>query len=600
MGKQNAELPGTSPFAPALQVLYADTVERARSQELVFVSSPGTIVPVTKGGNTYLYRRTYATAGKRRDEYLGRADDPNALRKAEELRERMAEARALAEDSRSASPRRLRPRGQLGGGDARRALQCGTFSARSTLIGTHAYGTLLNTLGVRLPAHYYTEDLDIARYDTIQLAVGRDQKFLDLLLSSGMRFVEVPELDVRRPSTSFRARGTRSICSCRETSATGRSASPNSARTRPRCPIWPICWSSRSTSWSSPVTMSARRRSSRAGTGLAAHRSEASRRTAMARVVNGLELLRKEHQEVDRLFRRFEKLGEVQEQQALAQEIVTALQHHAQLEEDVFYPFLREATGREDLVEEAAIEHQTAKELMGELQSVEAGTPRYAAIVTVMSEYVRHHVEEEEERIFPVVEKLGIDLEALGDELATHKHALEGNGSGEPRRTARKAKLGRRARGENGGSSSHAENDGGASAEESEPGIDTSADDERFLKEHREDLSSSTRRGKWIHHPDEHEDRPGQTLATRNHDVIRRWAEARQGVPATSPNGDAAHPRVLRFDFPGAEKKLQEVSWDAWFGTFDERELVFLFQEHMKAGNPSNFFRLDSPAREDG
>lgn len=57
---------------------------------------------------------------------------------------------------------------------------------------------------------------------------------------------------------------------------------------------------------------------------------------------------------------------------------------------------------------------------------------------------------------------------------------------------------------------------------------------------------------------------------------------------------------MLRFDFPDYDKNLQPVSWEAWGRVFQERELVFLYQETMKAGNQSNFFRLDSPHREDG
>ena len=89
-----------------------------------------------------------------------------------------------------------------------------------------------------------------------------------------------------------------------------------------------------------------------------------------------------------------------------------------------------------------------------------------------------------------------------------------------------------------------------------------------------------------------------QSLATRSHEVIRHWAEERRAAPATTPGTDPQRPRMLRFNFPGYDKDLQEVSWDAWFGTFDERDLVFVFQEHMKAGNPSNFFKLDSPGHE--
>lgn len=73
---------------------------------------------------------------------------------------------------------------------------------------------------------------------------------------------------------------------------------------------------------------------------------------------------------------------------------------------------------------------------------------------------------------------------------------------------------------------------------------------------------------------------------------------ARGGKPATTPGGDPQTPRVLRFDFPDYDKGLQPVSWEAWFKVFEERGLVFLFQQHLKSGKQSNFFRVDSPQRE--
>jgi hypothetical protein len=113
-------------------------------------------------------------------------------------------------------------------------------------------------------------------------------------------------------------------------------------------------------------------------------------------------------------------------------------------------------------------------------------------------------------------------------------------------------------------------------------------------------VSRSTARAKWIETPDDLESRPGETLATRSHEVIQHWAEERNATPATRPGGDPEDPRVLRFNFPGfGGQTLQEVSWDDWFRTFDDRNLVFLFQERMKAGNQSNFFRFDNPDRED-
>lgn len=106
---------------------------------------------------------------------------------------------------------------------------------------------------------------------------------------------------------------------------------------------------------------------------------------------------------------------------------------------------------------------------------------------------------------------------------------------------------------------------------------------------------------KWIETTKEHEGHAGESLATKNHDVIKHWAEDRGAKPATVPGTEHnGRPGVLRFDFPGyGGQSLEEVSWDDWFKSFDERDLTFLYQEHLKNGNQSNFFRLENPNRED-
>ncbi|HEX7022695.1 MAG TPA: hypothetical protein VF171_07545, partial [Trueperaceae bacterium] len=130
----------------------------------------------------------------------------------------------------------------------------------------------------------------------------------------------------------------------------------------------------------------------------------------------------------------------------------------------------------------------------------------------------------------------------------------------------------------------------------------TTKEDARFIAMHKDELSKTAMTyAKWIHDPGEHEDRPGQSLATRSHDVIRHWAEERGAEPATVPGTEhAGHAGVLRFNFPDyGGKDLETISWEDWFKSFDERQLVFLFQQHKADGEQSNFFRLDNPDRQD-
>ena len=123
----------------------------------------------------------------------------------------------------------------------------------------------------------------------------------------------------------------------------------------------------------------------------------------------------------------------------------------------------------------------------------------------------------------------------------------------------------------------------------------TDTSDDQFLKEHHDELSRSAQRAHWIHSPDEHEEHHGQTLATHSHEVIQRWAEERNAQPSTVPGTNRGDREgVLRFNFPGyGGDRLEAISWEQFFKTFDERNLIFLFQEHMKAGNQSNFFHLE-------
>jgi len=115
-----------------------------------------------------------------------------------------------------------------------------------------------------------------------------------------------------------------------------------------------------------------------------------------------------------------------------------------------------------------------------------------------------------------------------------------------------------------------------------------------------EETSRSLKYSQEVTSPDEEPEREGRSLATTHHEVIKQWAEERGGTPATvegTEHGD--HLGVLRFDFGGGSDNLRQVSWDEWFRTFDDRRLNFIYQEQRSDGNQSNFFRLESPDRED-
>ncbi|WP_347405040.1 hypothetical protein [Micromonospora sp. WMMD718] len=98
-------------------------------------------------------------------------------------------------------------------------------------------------------------------------------------------------------------------------------------------------------------------------------------------------------------------------------------------------------------------------------------------------------------------------------------------------------------------------------------------------------------------------ERPGRSLVTRNHEVIQRWARARGAKPATIAGTEReGRPGVLTFNIPGYREssRIREITWDDWFRTFDLRRLNLIYQEQMRDGRQSNFFRTENPNREDG
>ena len=150
---------------------------------------------------------------------------------------------------------------------------------------------------------------------------------------------------------------------------------------------------------------------------------------------NALELLRHDHQEVDGLFKQYEQMKESaddSEKEALVTRICDALTVHAQIEETIFYPAARRALPQEpgqDLLNEAAVEHQTLKDIIGRLEAAPTSDPLFDAGVKVLSEYTKHHVREEETELFPKVKSSDMDLQAIGQQLAERKEQLERRGS---------------------------------------------------------------------------------------------------------------------------------------------------------------------------
>lgn len=142
-----------------------------------------------------------------------------------------------------------------------------------------------------------------------------------------------------------------------------------------------------------------------------------------------LELLMADHRKVEDLFEQFEqeKEGDEGTRREIAERICTELTIHAQVEEELFYPWLRENLDEDEmeLVEEAQVEHNSAKDLIAQLEGATDIDEQYNAKVKVLGEYIKHHVQEEENEIFPAVRDEQEELDELGQEMAARKGELK-------------------------------------------------------------------------------------------------------------------------------------------------------------------------------
>ena len=139
-------------------------------------------------------------------------------------------------------------------------------------------------------------------------------------------------------------------------------------------------------------------------------------------------LLKQDHAEVKKMFNQYEKLAkkeDIEGKVMIANKICAELVAHTMIEEEIFYPATREAIQDDDMLNEAKVEHDSAKDLIMQIQTMDPEDPMYDAKVKVLGEYINHHVEEEETEMFPMVrESKKIDLKEMGAMLALRKEEL--------------------------------------------------------------------------------------------------------------------------------------------------------------------------------
>ena len=143
--------------------------------------------------------------------------------------------------------------------------------------------------------------------------------------------------------------------------------------------------------------------------------------------IDAISLLTDDHENVKAMFEQYEGLGDRANasKKKLATQICTELTKHATAEEEIFYPAVRAAgKDKEDLVDEATVEHASAKDLIAQIMEMDASEELFDAKVKVLGEMIDHHVKEEEEEMFPKARAAGLDLELLGQQIAERKAEL--------------------------------------------------------------------------------------------------------------------------------------------------------------------------------
>ena len=139
---------------------------------------------------------------------------------------------------------------------------------------------------------------------------------------------------------------------------------------------------------------------------------------------DAIALLKADHAKVGALFAEYEHTRSPTKKKELVAEICSELSVHAQIEEEIFYPDVKAALKDKALVPEATVEHASVKDLIAQVEGIDPDGEMYDAKVKVLGEYVKHHVKEEQNEMFPQVRASSLDLVALGARMAERKSEL--------------------------------------------------------------------------------------------------------------------------------------------------------------------------------
>lgn len=135
-------------------------------------------------------------------------------------------------------------------------------------------------------------------------------------------------------------------------------------------------------------------------------------------------MLRADHKMVSELFAQYESARSAAQKKKLVLQICSELSVHAQVEEEIFYPAVKQALKDKELIPEAIVEHATLRDLIAQVEGIEPDGEMFDAKIKVLAEYVEHHVKEEQNEMFPKAKSSDLDMQALGAQLAERKAEL--------------------------------------------------------------------------------------------------------------------------------------------------------------------------------
>jgi len=152
--------------------------------------------------------------------------------------------------------------------------------------------------------------------------------------------------------------------------------------------------------------------------------TDKEKKSTSSKAQDATALLKADHEQVSDLFIEYREADSKNKKKQLAEQICNELTVHAQIEEEIFYPAVKQALKDKELIPEARVEHATLRALISEVRGAEPDGEMFDAKIKVMQEYVKHHVKEEQNEMFPKAKATDLDMMELGSKMSQRKQEL--------------------------------------------------------------------------------------------------------------------------------------------------------------------------------